>query len=58
MTDDEKRQQKAMPLLDYQEAEDNLAHTKERASRIGSMMKRGRRVDESPEWKLPRSLCC
>jgi hypothetical protein len=34
MTDDEKRQQKAMLLLAYQEAEENLAHAQERATRI------------------------
>lgn len=34
MTDDEKRQQKAMLLLEYQEAEGNLAHLREKASRM------------------------
>ncbi len=31
MTDDEKRQQKAVLLLEYQEAEENLAHLREKA---------------------------
>jgi hypothetical protein len=34
MTEDEKRQQKAMLLLEYQEADDNLAHLREKATRI------------------------
>jgi hypothetical protein len=33
MTEDEKRQQKAMLLLEYQEEEDNIAHLKEKARR-------------------------
>lgn len=34
MTEEEKRQQKAMLLLDYQEAENNLAHLREKAGRV------------------------
>jgi hypothetical protein len=34
MTEDEKRQQKAMLLLEYQEAEQNLAHLQEKAHLI------------------------
>lgn len=34
MTEDEKRQQKGMLLLEYQEAEDNLAHLEEKAKRV------------------------
>jgi len=39
MTDDEKRQQKAMLLLEYQEAEDNLAHLLEQAKRKAAAFK-------------------
>lgn len=34
MTEDDKRKQKAMLLLEYQEAEESLAHLKERAYRM------------------------
>ena len=34
MTEDEKRQQKAMLLLEHQEAEQNLAHLEEKAERL------------------------
>jgi hypothetical protein len=34
MTEEEKRQQKAMLLLEYQEAESNLAHLREKAGRV------------------------
>jgi hypothetical protein len=34
MTDEEKRKQKAMLLLEYQEAEEALAHLREKAVRI------------------------
>ncbi|SRR6266496_3292568 len=34
MTEDEKRQQKAMLLLEYQEAEEHLAHLQEKAKRL------------------------
>ena len=34
MTEDEKRQQKAMLLLEFQEAQENLAHLHERTRRI------------------------
>jgi hypothetical protein len=34
MTEDEKRQQKAMLLLEYQEAEENLAHLREKAGKL------------------------
>ncbi len=36
MTDDEKRQQKAMLLLEHQEAEENLAQLREKAGRISA----------------------
>lgn len=36
MTEDEKRQQKAMLLLEYQEAEENLAHLREKAGRMSA----------------------
>jgi hypothetical protein len=36
MTEDEKRQQKAMLLLEYQEAESNLAHLREKAGRMSA----------------------
>jgi hypothetical protein len=39
MTDDEKRQQKAMLLLDFHEAERNLAHLKEKAQRKAMRVK-------------------
>jgi hypothetical protein len=38
MTEDEKRQQKAMLLLEFQEAESNLASLREKAGRIGRDM--------------------
>jgi hypothetical protein len=34
VTEDEKRQQKALLLLDFQEAQENLAHLHERTGRI------------------------
>jgi hypothetical protein len=34
MTEEEKRQQKAMLLLEYQEAEENVAHLREKVSRL------------------------
>jgi hypothetical protein len=34
MTEDEKRQQKAMLLLEFQEAEETLAHLQEKATRM------------------------
>ncbi|SRR6266404_2334134 len=34
MTEDEKRQQKAMLLLEFQEAQENIAHLHERTRRI------------------------
>ena len=34
MTEEEKRQQKAMLLLEHQEAESNLAHLREKAGRV------------------------
>jgi hypothetical protein len=34
VTEEEKRQQKAMLLLEYQEAESNLAHLREKAGRV------------------------
>jgi hypothetical protein len=36
MTEDEKRQQKAMLLLDFQEAQTNLAHLRQEASRMST----------------------
>jgi hypothetical protein len=36
MTEDEKRQQKAMLLLEYQEAQEHLAHLQEKAKRISN----------------------
>lgn len=44
MTEDEKRQQKALLLLEFQEAETNLANLREKAGRIG------REVSEVGEW--------
>lgn len=38
MTEDEKRQQKAMLLLEYQEAEENLAHLQEKAKRLSQYL--------------------
>ena len=38
MTDDEKRQQKAALLLEYQETEDDLRHLHERSHRITETM--------------------
>lgn len=35
MTENEKRQQKAMLLLEFQEAENNLAHVREKVMRVG-----------------------
>jgi hypothetical protein len=35
MTEEEKRQQKAMLLLEFQEAENNLASLREKAGRVG-----------------------
>ena len=40
MTDEQKRQQKANLLLEYQEAEENLAHLRERAYRMGQPVMR------------------
>lgn len=39
MTDGEKRQQKAMVLLDYDEAKQNLAHLEEKALRNSEMIR-------------------
>lgn len=44
MTDNEKRQQKAMLLLEYQEAEENLAHLKEKAGVLSKS------IDEISTW--------
>jgi len=44
MTEDEKRQQKAMLLLEHQEAEQNLAHLEEKAERLS------RRIRGVSEW--------
>ena len=38
MTEDEKRQQKAMLLLEYQEAEEHLANLQEKAKRISARL--------------------
>jgi hypothetical protein len=38
MVDEEKRQQKAMLLLEYQESEENLAHLREKAERISRLI--------------------
>lgn len=38
MTEDEKRQQKAMLLLEYQEAETSLAHLAEKAMRMANQI--------------------
>ena len=37
MTDDEKRKQSAMLLLEHQEADQHLAHLRERAMRLSSL---------------------
>jgi hypothetical protein len=44
MTDDEKRHQKAELLLQYQEAEENLAHLREKAGVLSKL------VDEVAMW--------
>ncbi|PYX52883.1 MAG: hypothetical protein DMG76_27815 [Acidobacteria bacterium] len=44
MTEDEKRQQKAMLLLEHQEAEENLAHLEEKAKRVSQ------RIMAVAEW--------
>lgn len=44
MTDQEKRRQKADLLLEYQEAEEELAHLKEKAARLGHAL------DEITKW--------
>src|SRR5258708_39663377 len=36
MTDEDKRQQKAMLLLEYQETQDTLAHLREKAGRMSA----------------------
>jgi hypothetical protein len=38
MTEDEKRQQKGMLLLEFQEAEHNLANLREKAGRLGQQI--------------------
>jgi hypothetical protein len=44
MTDDEKRRQKAMLLLEHQEAENDLAHLREKAGRLAL------RIKDVGEW--------
>jgi hypothetical protein len=38
MTENEKRQQKAMLLLEHQEAKENLAHLREKASQLSNKL--------------------
>ena len=53
MTDDEKRQQKAMLLLEHQEAENNLAHLREKAGRFSAPIQQvGRWVNHTQSADL------
>ncbi len=46
MTEDEKRQQKALLLLEYHEAMENIAHLREKAGHVGKP------VEEVATWLL------